>query len=306
MMDSMNIEYSVVSVSSPGVHLTAGDDAAAIDLCRKCNQFAAGMKKRHPKRFGYFASLPLPAVEASLKEIETAFAEGADGIVFLTNFHGVYLGDRKFDRVMDELNRRKAKIFIHPTCGCLSPAGHTGAGTANTLQANPLFHVMPNPVVEFLFDTSRCIANLFLSGTVRRCPDITWLISHMGGSLAPIVSRFAAFAPLVGDPQYIRDDLSEDEVVEIFNQRFFFDMAGWSFPRQWKMLTYGLGIGFDRITYGSDFPFTNAMAVAAFGDKMDEGVKEWKERVTEDAYYANAAKLFGLAGIDKSDRKAVL
>ncbi len=111
-MDDMNIRYSVVSISSPGVHLIPGNDTAAIDLCRRCNEFAAGLKKRHPKRFGYFASLPLPDVQASLKEIDMALSEGADGIIFETNFHGIYLGDERFDPVMDELNRRKAKVFI--------------------------------------------------------------------------------------------------------------------------------------------------------------------------------------------------
>ena len=294
-MDDMNIRYSVVSISSPGVHLTPGDDAAAIDLCRRCNEFAAGLKKRHPKRFGYFASLPLPDVQASLKEIETAFSEGADGIVFETNFHGIYLGDERFDPVMDELNRRKAKIFIHPTVGCLCPAGTNGAGTANTIKVNPLFERMPNPVLEFLFDTLRCIANLFLSGTIRRCPDIIWLISHLGGSLAPLVSRFSGFAQVVPGQDAIKDRMTEDEIVQIFNERFYFDMAGWSFPRQWKMLVHALGVSFDRITYGSDFPFTREEPVAMFGDVMDECTKrEWTEENIEKAYYANAAKLFGL------------
>jgi len=294
-MDDMNITYSVVSISSPGVHLIPGDDAAAIDLCRKCNEFAAGLKERHPKRFGYFASLPLPDVQASLKEIETAFSEGADGIIFKTNFHGIYLGDERFDPVMDELNRRKAKIFIHPTVGCLCPAGTAGAGTANTISVNPLFERMPNPMLEFLFDTSRCIANLFLSGTISRCPNITWLISHLGGSLAPLVSRFSGFAQVVPGLDAIKDRMTEDEIVQVFNERFYFDMTGWSFPRQWKMLVHGLGVGFDRITFGSDFPFTPEEPVARFGDVMDECTKkEWTEENIEKAYYGNAARLFGL------------
>lgn len=294
-MDDMNIKYSVVSISSPGVHLIPGNDTAAIDLCRRCNEFAASLKKRHPKRFGYFASLPLPDVQASLKEIETAFNEGADGIIFETNFHGIYLGDERFDPVMDELNRRKAKIFIHPTVGCLCPAGTIGAGTANTIKVNPLLERMPNPVLEFLFDTLRCIANLFLSGTIRRCSDITWLISHLGGSLAPLVSRFSGFAQVVPGQDAIKDRMTEDEIVQIFNERFYFDMAGWSFPRQWKMLVHALGVSFDRITYGSDFPFTREEPVAMFGDMMDEcTAKEWTEENVEKAYYSNAAKLFGL------------
>jgi predicted TIM-barrel fold metal-dependent hydrolase len=291
MMDAVNVEYAILSISSPGVHLTPGDDAAAIDLCRKCNAFAAEMKKRRPKRFGYFASLPLPKVEASLKELDAALNEGADGITFMTNFHGVYLGDPRFDKVFDELNHRKARVSIHPTCGCFCPEGGSSAGTRAAVRVNPLSAILPNTVLEFFFDTSRCIANLFLSGTVRRCQNITWLIPHLGGSLPPLLSRFTGSFK---ETDKIKDRISEDEVVEIFNQRFFFDMAGWAFPRQWKMVVQGLGVSFDRLTYGSDFPFTDEPAVVAFADKMDRGTEEWTEESTEKAYFRNAAKLFDL------------
>ena len=70
----------------------------------------------------------------------------------------------------------------------------------------------------------------------------------------------------------------QDEIVQIFNERFYFDMAEWSFPRKWKMLVHALGVNFDRITYGSEFPFTREEPVAMFGDVMDECTKkEWTE-----------------------------
>jgi hypothetical protein len=75
-MDNLNIQKSILSISTPGVHLQPGLDDHAAGLARKVNAFASDLKKRHPTRFGYFATLPLPAVEASLKEIELSYAEG--------------------------------------------------------------------------------------------------------------------------------------------------------------------------------------------------------------------------------------
>ena len=54
------------------------------------------------------------------------------------------------------------------------------------------------------------------------------------------------------------------------------------------------GCQFDRITYGSDFPFTREQPVAMFGDMMGDCMKKgWTEENIEKDY-ANAAKLFGL------------
>ncbi|KAF2434946.1 amidohydrolase 2 [Tothia fuscella] len=292
MMDKLNIQKSIISISSPGVHLQPGLDALAADLARRVNSFAADLKKRHPTRFGYFAVLPLPGVAASLNEIEQAFAEDCDGVVLETNHHGIYLGDKRFDPVFAELDKRNAKVFIHPTTGCFSPAGTAEAGTKNTLKVNPLKERMPAPVMEFFFDTARMVANLFLSGTVRRYPNITYLLSHLGGATPPVLSRFLGFGNVIQG--YDLDNWSEEDAIKVLNERFYFDLAGWTFPNQWKGLIDGIGVGYDRILYGSDFPFTPASSVENFSKVMDEGTEAWKDEDTEKAYFGNAEKLFNL------------
>ena len=120
MMDRLGIASSVLSISAPGLHF--GDDAAARDLARYCNDEGARAVHAHPRRFGLFASLPLPDVEGALKEITYAFDTlQADGVVLESNFHGVYLGDRRLEPVFAELDRRKARILLHPNdpyCPC--------------------------------------------------------------------------------------------------------------------------------------------------------------------------------------------
>ena len=105
MMDRVGIATGMLSVSSPGVHF--GNDAKARLLARSVNEFAARTIGEHRGRFGGFASLPLPDVDGALQEIEYALDTlKLDGIVMLTNFNGVYLGDKRLDPVFDELNRR--------------------------------------------------------------------------------------------------------------------------------------------------------------------------------------------------------
>ena len=57
-MDRLGIATSMLSISSPGVHLA--DHAATRDLAREVNETGRRAVVDHPGRFGLFASLPLP------------------------------------------------------------------------------------------------------------------------------------------------------------------------------------------------------------------------------------------------------
>ncbi|KAF2485197.1 hypothetical protein BDY17DRAFT_293104 [Neohortaea acidophila] len=222
LMDDLNIQKAILSVSSPGTHLVAGNDALAAKVTREANSYAAALKKRLPERFGYFASLPIPAVDVCLREIEQASQEGCDGFVMLTNGHGIYVGDPSLDAIFDELNRRHATVFFHPStprCPC-SPADAAAGQTP--VNATPFAGYYPNPMMEFLFDTARAMTNLFLSGTVRRCPDIQFIFSHCGGAFPGLLSRVTIYASLVPVPW---TGVSEEEAREAMKKQVWFDLA---------------------------------------------------------------------------------
>ena len=110
-MDRHGIATAITSLSAPGVHF--GNSAAAQRQVRCCNEIGARLVNDHPRRFGAFASLPLPDVDASLEEMEYALDTlKLDGVVLLSSIGDRYLGDPAFDAVFDELNRRKAVVFI--------------------------------------------------------------------------------------------------------------------------------------------------------------------------------------------------
>src|SRR5262245_365960 len=97
-MDRAGVATSITSITTPGVWF--GDEQQAIRLARVCNDFAARLAADHKGRFGLFASLPLPNIEASLREIEYAFGPlQADGIGLLTSYGDKWLGDPVFDPV---------------------------------------------------------------------------------------------------------------------------------------------------------------------------------------------------------------
>ncbi|KAF7846104.1 hypothetical protein BT93_L5250 [Corymbia citriodora subsp. variegata] len=277
MMDKCNIQKAILSVSSPGTHLQKNEDASAVELTRYCNDCAANMKRTSPDRFGFWASLPLPDVEASLKEISRASDElNPDGFALLTNHHGIYLGQPEFDPVFAELNRRHATVFIHPTMPC-----HSHGGSAAPMTQYPA------PMFEFFFDTARCLLNLLLSGTVARCPNITFIIPHCGGAAPPLLRRCASLGPMLNIPT-VDKNVTYDWVRERLNSQFYFDSAGFSFPEQ----IHGLmqHISAERMLYGSDFPFTPTPAVAALAKAHDEHVPGIFGEEGQRALYAENAK----------------
>lgn len=283
MMQTVNVTKSILSISSPGSHLKAGDNALARKLTRYVNEFGAGLKRRKPDQFGFFASLPLADVEGCLEEIPFALDQlHADGFVVLTNFHGSYLGHKDFDPIFDELNRRKAIVFMHPTTPCLP---HEGAA------ATPLPE-FPRPMFEFLFDTARAVINLFLSATVSRCPNITFLVPHVGGALPPLINRFANVGPALNLPG-IDPQVTPAWIKERLNQQFYFDTAGWAFPEQIKGLLQYVTV--DRMLYGSDFPFTPLKIVTPLSQEHDQYLPEVfpGQEDREKLCSKNAMQLFG-------------
>jgi hypothetical protein len=103
----------------------------------------------HKGRYGFYAALPLPDIDASLREIDYAFGTlKADGIGMLTSYGDIWLGDDRLRPVFDELNRRGAIVFTHPTDAACCHA------LANS---NP-------SVVEWFTDTARTIQSMLVEG----------------------------------------------------------------------------------------------------------------------------------------------
>lgn len=274
MMDRLNIDTSLLSISAPGLHF--GDDAAARKLARYTNEEGANAMALHPRRFGLFAALPLPDIDGSLAEAEYAFDTlGCDGVVVESNHNGVYLGDRKLDPVFDELNRRRAKVFIHPTnpyCPCCQdPAALPPIG-------------YPFPMLEFMFETTRAVFNLILSGTLERFPNLEIIVPHAGAAIPVLADRVAGLSPALGLPKPL-------DVARFYDalRGLHYDLAGFPLPRQILPL---LEIADPkRILYGSDWPYTPEPFVADLAAKLDHAAL-LAPAMRQDFMRNNALRLF--------------
>jgi predicted TIM-barrel fold metal-dependent hydrolase len=250
-MDRSGIASAIVSLTQPGVWF--GDAAQARRLARLGNEYAAGMARDFPRRFGSFAALPLPDTEGSLHEIEYALDSlKASGIGLMTSYRDKWLGDRSFWPVLEELNRRKAVVYTHPLGAdcCKSLADDVGAST-----------------IEYATDTTRTMASIVFSGAAARFPDIRWIFSHGGGTAPFLVSRFQRAEAALKDRA---ERLPNGVMHEL--KKFYYDTAQANHAGALAALT--ALVAPPQILFGTDFPFRpGAEAVsglAAYGFKPDE------------------------------------
>jgi len=260
MMDANGIAEGIVSVSSgPPI-----PDAPT--LLRKCNDAGAELRQSHPGRFGSFASLPLPNIDASLREAAYCLDTlKVDGFIIFTSYDGAYLGDEHFTPLFEELDRRGAVAFIHPNDPSYVPK------------------IAPASVLEFPFETTRTATSLIISGALRRFPGIRFILSHAGGTLPYLVPRISlSISMMPGVAEQVGD-------APAAFAAFYYDTAlsaGVS-----TLTALSLIAKPDHVLFGTDFPMAPLTAISDFGAELER--LEIAGLSRQDLYRGNAAKLLG-------------
>jgi 6-methylsalicylate decarboxylase len=232
-MAKAGIATSMLSVTTPQVSFT--DAANAKRIARESNEWTAKLAQDNKGKFGSFAMLPMQNMDDALHELAYALdVLKADGIGLLTSYGDKWLGHASFAPIMDELNRRKAILYTHPTA-------------ANCCR-NILTPEIPPTVIEFGTDTTRTITDIVFSGTAARCPDLKFLFSHAGGSLPFLVERLVKLP--IQDPK-LAPRVPRGVLFEL--KRFFYDTAWTAHPGALASLTKLVDVS--QILLGSDYPY---------------------------------------------------
>ncbi len=243
-MDKAGIAFAFASTSTPGVWY--GDVALGRRLAREWSESAAEVIRQYPTRFGLFAPIPLPDTEGSLREIEYALDTlKADGIGLLANYEGKWLGDPAFAPVLEELDRRKAIIYVHPT---FTPC------CTNTVPG------LSMQTLEFPFETTRTIVSLITSGTTTQLRNLRWIFAHNGGATPMLIGRIEELGhrPIGKNfPAGMRAEL----------RKFYYDTASaWNDGAMAALLNI---VSSTHVMFGSDYPFLPATLAAKKMSKVD-------------------------------------
>ena len=210
----------------------SGSPDAARRTCRELNDYMAGLRAGHPGRFGVFATMPMPDIDATLAEIAYAYDTlQAEGIGLFTSYGEKYLGNAAFDPVFAELNHRNAVVFVHPT----------SAPCCNALQP-----WLPPAQIEYGTDTTRAIAEYVFSGASQRFPAVRMIWSHAGGTMPFLVQRFINTGNGSMKAKTPSGFLPEA-------QKFFYDTA--QVASRGAMLALREIVPVSQVLYGTDYPF---------------------------------------------------
>jgi predicted TIM-barrel fold metal-dependent hydrolase len=203
-------EYDITAcvLSAPA----AANDATgqeARDIARRTNELLAEIVSNHPNRFGAVATLPALDADGAMAEISYALDTlKLDGVTTTTSINDVYLGEPQFDPWLEELDRRSATFFVHPT---ITKAGES---LLNGLNAS---------VIEFMFDTTRMVTNMVATGAKKRFSQIEIIAAHGGGTVPFLVNRIQTLEHTFGVGPG-RLELSSEEVREGIAS-FYYDLT---------------------------------------------------------------------------------
>jgi 6-methylsalicylate decarboxylase len=269
LMDASGIELALTSLAQPGVQFLTGREEARL-LARRANDYAADLAARWPRRFGAFALVPMQDIDDAVAELEYCYDTlRFAGACLFASYGELFLGDRRFDPVLEFLDARAAAVFVHP-------AYHPSSRS--------LALPWPGFLMEYLFDTTRAAVNLMFSGAMERFPRIRFILAHAGG-VAPYFAWRLSVAPMIDPrlPQWPR------EKVFAALKRFWYDIA--LSPGPQTMGTLATIAEPERIVFGSDWPFANRRVVAAA--LADYGAPEFLDETQRGAIdRANALALF--------------
>jgi predicted TIM-barrel fold metal-dependent hydrolase len=226
----------ILSISSPGVAVK--DAGHQKELARRLNEYCAELVGQYAGRLGAFATVPMATNAAAIAETGFALDDlGLNGVCLFSNYDGRYLGDPAFDEYMDYLDRREAIVFLHPTL--------------------PLQRLVPDiaidaPILEFVFETTRAVANMLFTGVLERYPRIRFIAAHLGGTIPFVSWRLQLFE------HSQRNEFKDfrrrcPRPVREYLAGLYYEVAvSGSTGNLQNLLSF---VPADHILFGSDFPF---------------------------------------------------
>jgi len=267
VLDREGVDTQVISFTTPGTHVESPE--RAVRLARLVNDAYARIAAERPGRFAPLATLPLNDPAASVAELERAITTlKLKGAMLFSNVNGVALADPRFWPLYQRAHELRAVLYIHPT----DPRG---------VEAMLDYWLMP--LVGFLLDTTLAAAKLVFSGVVDRFPNISWVLTHLGGAVPYLAERldrgYRAFSEC-------RANISRPPSEYL--RRFYYDTVNFD-PRCIRLAVDFAGA--DRILAGSDYPHQIGSIPL-----MKESIAQLSLSGAEKAmiYGGNAARLLGL------------
>ena len=265
-MDEAGVQTSVLTLAAP--------QPTSADVVRQTNEVAARIKKEHPGRFKFCAALPLPDVNAAIREAIYALDTlKADGIKLASNVGGQYLGAPELDTLFSVLNERKAVIILHPH--------RPEPVNRQVMQQTPL------AMQEYLSETTRAVSNMISRNVLARYNQIKVIVPHCGAYLPLAIPRMKSLTPVMQANKMVGEIDYEANL-----RALFYDLAGAHSPEVIRMLLTITKP--DHLLYGSDYPYVAPQVLTQSLSRMKMYLSNETDLALfrEMIFYQNAHQLF--------------
>jgi predicted TIM-barrel fold metal-dependent hydrolase len=228
-MDEAGVQMQILSPAASPPY--AEKEADAVEAARLINDSYAELAARYPGRFAAVVSLPLPHIDASLREMERGLDQlGMLGVSLTCSCFDRSTAEVEFEPLYAEMNRRGTVINYHPIQN----------GICSPLINDYRFTVSVGASLE----DSVIVLHLIARRVPARYPRITYVIPHLGGIIPMQLQRLDNQGPRV------HPDLPEPPSVTA--RRFYYDTVGHGSPA--ALLCAWKAFGADHLVAGSDYP----------------------------------------------------
>ena len=246
-MDEAGIQTSVLTLAAP--------QPTSAQVVRATNEAAARLCREHPDRFRFCAALPLPDVDAAIREVVYALDTlKADGIKLATNALGQYLGAPELDTLFSVLDEREAVVILHPH--------RPEPVNREVMRQTPL------AMQEYLSETTRAVSNMISRNVLARYPHVKVVVPHCGAYLPLAVPRMKSLTPVMQANELVGDIDWEANLSALY-----YDLAGAHSPEVIRMmLTITTP---DHLLYGSDYPYVAPQV-------LTQGLARMKQYLTDE------------------------
>ena len=265
-MDEAGVQTSVLTLAAP--------QPTSAEVVRQTNETSARIRREHPGRFLFCAALPLPNVDAAIREAVYALDTlKADGIKLATNVGGQYLGAPELDTLFSVLNERRAVVILHPH--------RPEPVNRQVMQQTPL------AMQEYLAETTRAVSNMITRNVLARYHNIKVVVPHCGAYLPLAVPRMKSLTPVMQANKMVGEIDWEANLAALY-----YDLAGAHSPEVIRMMLTITTPG--HLLYGSDYPYVAPQV-------LTQSLKRMKQYLTDEPdlapfremiLYQNAQQLF--------------
>ena len=228
-MDDAGVQLQVLSPAASPPY--AEKEADAVAAARLINDAYAELAQKYPGRFAAVVSLPLPHIDASLREMERGLDQlGMLGVSMCCSCFDRSTAEAEFEPLYAEMNRRHTVLNYHPIQnGICSPMindyGFTVSVGASLEDAAIVLHLIARRIPE-------------------RFPNIKYVVPHLGGIIPMLLQRLDNQAP--------QKHPNLPERPSVTARRFYYDIVGHG--SQAALLCAWKAFGADHLVAGSDYP----------------------------------------------------